>query len=214
VQGLEALGNIASVPVRNRPNLRQTHPETIRTTADRCIEVNIINDRGTSLRVIISNQDLSLQGFITQDNIYWFFQNSTFRVMQGSAANRELPFNRAYRTDLKTRGMPISFANLNTGVDHLAAYNGTPTMQTRQSLARMIFITSESLRFRSVSDISIRIINGEAEAVRWDSYSKSVSNWMKLSNRALRNGVIVPSDAQLAIGSINDVQIALRNPTS
>ncbi|MCL2566721.1 MAG: ribosome-inactivating family protein [Alphaproteobacteria bacterium] len=209
VKGLEALGNIISEPVINRANLRQARPSTIRTTVDRCVEVNIINNQGTELRVILSMQDLSLQGFITKDNIYWFFGNSFFRNMEGTSA-RELPFNRDYRADLKARGMPISLANLNTTVDHLSAFDGTPTMQTRQGLARVIFITSESLRFRSVSDISVRMLRGDVNEVRWDAYSKSISNWIKLSNRALRNGVAVPSNPQLAIGTINDVQIARR----
>ncbi|MDR2008396.1 MAG: ribosome-inactivating family protein [Alphaproteobacteria bacterium] len=213
VRGLEALGTVSSEPVRNRPNLRQTLPETIRTTGDRCFVVSIVNNSGNTLRVILSNEDLSLQGFITSNNTYWFFTNSFFRVMEGTTA-RELPFNRAYRDSLKASGMPINLANLNDAVDNLLAFDGTATMQTRQNLARMMFITSESLRYRSVSDISVRILNGEAGEVRWDTYSKSINNWLKLSERALRNGVVVSANPQLSIGSINDIQIARRNPAS
>ncbi|MDR0483969.1 MAG: ribosome-inactivating family protein [Alphaproteobacteria bacterium] len=209
VRGLENLGNMVSERVRNRQDLRQTLPQTIRTTATRCVQVNMVNNNGTTLGLIFSTSDLYLQGFITTNNMYFIFPESDIRVIPGTNT-RILEFGRNYRRDLKASGMPISYENINNAVNILANFEGRTSMEARQSLARVMFVTSEALRFRSVSDVSVRILANEAESIRWNDFSKSVNNWIKLSNRSLRHGVEVSTNLQDKIGTINDVQIARR----
>ncbi|MDR2008397.1 MAG: ribosome-inactivating family protein [Alphaproteobacteria bacterium] len=202
--GIENLRSVISVPVANREGLRQTLDNT------GCTQINIESNDGNMLRVVIANQHLYLQGFITPDNTFHHFSNASIRNVRGTTA-RNLGFSNSYNS-LSVSTIRLSNANINNAVDSLVGFKGAANTRTRQDIARIMFITSESLRFRSVQDISARVLTHNPQSIRWNDYSASIRNWRTLSSSAMNEGVVLPFNLAPALGTKDDVQIALRRP--
>jgi len=207
VKGLEALGNLLSVPVKGKNDLRQTLPQSTVKTKYPCTEVHIVNNNGKTLRAIFFNDDLNLQGTVV-NNVYYIFKDAKIRVIDGITKDHTTDTISAYET---SQGTILSYENINSAVDVILNARGEETMKINQSLIRIMFITKEALKFRSVSDISVRMLNKEVKSAAWKDYGKSINNWESLSDKALKNGVNPPRDLQKAIGTKDDVQIARRS---
>ncbi|MDR0483968.1 MAG: ribosome-inactivating family protein [Alphaproteobacteria bacterium] len=204
---IENLRSVISTPVQGISGLRQTL-DTESNIA--CTQVSIISDGGEILKVILSNRHLYVQGFITSDNIYYRFSNSSVSVITG-VTTKVLGFSNNYN-NLSVSSIRLSHANISSAIDSLAKFNGSARTRTRQDLVRIMFITSESLRFRSVNDISARVLTHSPQSIRWNDYTASITNWRRLSNLALNSGIVVPFNAAAALGTKDDIQIALRRP--
>ncbi|MDR2008394.1 MAG: hypothetical protein LBQ34_05425 [Alphaproteobacteria bacterium] len=205
VQGLEALGNKLSVPVKGKDNLRQTFPPSTLKTKDVCTEVHIVNNKGKTLRAVFANDDLTLQGLII-NNKYYYFKDAQIRDLNGGS-NQMVDLETAYET---AQGRPISYDNMNDSVEVMLKASGEITMPIRRSLILIMFITTEALKFRSVSEVSVKILAKEKKNATWSDYSASIMNWETLSAAALKNGVILPENLVKAIGTKDDIQIAKR----
>jgi hypothetical protein len=206
VKGLEALGNRLSVPVKGKDNLRQTLPYSTITTRFPCTEVHIVNNNGKTLRAIFNNDDLRLQGTIV-NNVYYIFKDAKIRVIDGITKDYTTNVVSTYET---SQGTILSYENINAAVDVILNARGEETMRINQSLIRIMFITTEALKFRSVSDVSVKLLNKEKTSVSWSDFSASINDWESLSGKALKQGVIPPQNLAKAIGTKNDVQVAKR----
>ncbi|MCL2566722.1 MAG: ribosome-inactivating family protein [Alphaproteobacteria bacterium] len=208
--GIESLISAVSEPVANRKGLRQTLDTPQQTKIPKCTQVSIVSNSGNTLKVVLSNQHLFLQGFITLNNIFYHFSNASIRTVKGTTA-KNLGFSNNYN-NLAVSSIRLSYVNINRAVDNLAGFNGKAITRIRQDVARVMFITSESVRFRSINDISSRILTHNPQSIRWNDYSPSIRNWRTLSSLALAEGVVIPLNVATALGTKNDVQIALRRP--
>ncbi|MDR0483970.1 MAG: ribosome-inactivating family protein [Alphaproteobacteria bacterium] len=207
VKGLEALGTALSEPVIGKKNLRQTLSIPARKTGMNCTGIRIVNNNGKSVRAVFLNDDMSLQGLIINDR-YYHFKDAKIRVLDKISHSYVADLKGKYET---AQGISISYETINSAVDTLNDAHGEVNMKIRQSLARIMFVTTEALRFRSISDVSVKMLNKEhKDKVLWKDYALSIKNWESLSEKALKEGIVVPKDLQSAIGTKNDVQIAKR----
>ncbi|MDR2008395.1 MAG: ribosome-inactivating family protein [Alphaproteobacteria bacterium] len=201
-QNMMLLTNIVSTESPTQDNLRQTLP----MNTNPCIAVDIKNTAGDSLRIIITH-DLLFQGFITKSNQYYFFSNADIKAVDGTETNTNLRFSNRNNA-LGTKGLELSANNINTAITNLSNFDGNSTRALKQDMARVRFISVESLKFHSVNDMVITLLHNQNQTIRWDNYNTSINNWARLSNKARNNGVILAENAQDSIGTKNDIRVA------
>lgn len=151
-----------------------------------------------------------MQGFINQDGTkYCYFSDSDIKEIT-VLNNISLGFDSNYSNLLETDGTTLNYSNVNGAIAGLSAYNVTSGATTKADLVRIIFITSEAIRFRSVNKDSESILQF-GSAISWNTYKPSLNNWWPLSTDALRNSV--GSNPTANIGMTEDVQVAQTKET-
>jgi len=202
-QAMDNLVNKLSVESNSQANLRQTLP----MDTNPCVVVSLKNHAGDSLRIVLTH-DLLFHGFITKDNHYFYFSNAKVLSVDGAESNTNLRFSNSNNA-LGTGSLELSADSISKAITNISVFNGNSNRELKQDMARIMFVSTEAIKFRSINNIVIAMLNDKNQTVMWNNYNRSINNWIGLSNKAKVNGIIVASNPQDGIGTKNDIRVAM-----
>ncbi|MDR0484206.1 MAG: ribosome-inactivating family protein [Alphaproteobacteria bacterium] len=113
------------------------------------------------------------------------------------------------------RDLVLNTTNTRGAISNLSRYTGgTINSAFTDNLVRVIFITSESLRFRTAFYASLTLANNREipnPQNNWQTFRPSLNNWGSLSNIACLQDTIQnpPSPPYPLIGEKDDIRISL-----
>lgn len=159
-------------------NLRETlyKPSSIYASID------VVDEHNITATVIMRINDLAMQGFVTQ-NIYYYFSNATIKMVTGVKKARVLPFSSDY-AELHAMKAEMDIETIDESIIYLAEYQGKPDLSTQLSLVKVMYITTEAMRFKTIYSLIAEDILQEFATVSWQDTSNILNNWQKLSAQA------------------------------
>ena len=153
------------------------------------ITIRLVNHDGLFIDVVILTYNLFMQGFISNEGIYYYFDDATVKSLGGVSSNQPLGYNSNYSGGLSgTDNTILSYSTFNNAIAFLSKYKNGVSMD-KSTLVIVIFIISESIRFSYVkSDVSFL---SYAESIpisyNWIGYKDILVNWESFSEIALNN---------------------------
>jgi len=159
-------------------NLRETlyKPNSIYASID------VVEEHNISATIIIRIADLAMQGFVTK-HIYYYFSNATVKMVTGANKTKRLPFSSNYQ-DLRAAEAEMDIETIDESIIYLASYQGKADLTTQLSLVRVMYITTEAMRFKTIYSLIAEDILQEFATISWQDTSKIINDWQKLSAQA------------------------------
>ena len=150
-----------------------------------------MNIYGDTLLLVLNLKNLYLQGFISSQNIYYYFTDSDFRRITGVTANNSLNIGGNYSGSSNldaSNDIQLSWGSFHNAVVSLASYRGGVVGPLEKSnLVRVIFLSSESFRFKNIRDVVISTFSFSEELEDWGVYKPTLNNWSLYSDYALHD---------------------------
>lgn len=156
-------------------DLRETlyRPNSIYAT------IEVINEQDIHAIVVLRINDLSVQGFIA-NNTYYYFPNATVKRVTGTKIAKVLPFSSDYQ-ELHGFEATLNTTKIDEAIIYLANFKGQADHNTKLSLVRIMYITTESLRFKTIAVIVEEDILQQFLTIPWRETSKILNSWDNLS---------------------------------
>jgi hypothetical protein len=174
----------------NYPGLKKIKSKT-ETLSPYDVVFSATSDGDFPLTLIIRKSDLFLQGFISKQNKYYYFTNSTIKSFLGKTAV-SLGFDSNYSSGLAygaKDNLIVSFSSIDNAIKYLYNYEParTPGGIDKTTLVLMILAVCEATRFKHLSNRIGNILDFMEPETKWGAYKNDLLNWGTYSNRALAN---------------------------
>lgn len=78
----------------------------------------------------------------------------------------------------------MDIETIDESIIYLAEYQGKPDLSTQLSLVKVMYITTEAMRFKTIYSLIAEDILQEFATVSWQDTSNILNNWQKLSAQA------------------------------
>lgn len=180
VQYASSLNNIVSHLSHkvHGANLR----ETLYTPSSIYASIDVVDEHNITATIIMRVDDLAMQGFVAK-HIYYYFSNATVKMVTGAKKTKRLPFSSNY-TSLHANEAEMDIETIDESIIYLAEYQGKPELNTKLSLVRVMYVTTEAMRFKTIYSLIAEDIFQEFATISWQDTSKIVNDWQNLSVQA------------------------------
>ncbi|WP_342224453.1 ribosome-inactivating family protein [Spiroplasma endosymbiont of Asaphidion curtum] len=162
--------------------------------------ISVFIDDETTINLLFSADNLYLQGF-SYGTTFYYFSDSTITSIDGQTSSN-LQFNGNYNNLLPSSNPQITWENIldsfrvldNYGQGRLSPNNPENKIKLlKAALFRIILVTAEALRFRSIYNLIITNIITNNQPIYWDPESyinqinihSTVTNWQSVSNNII-----------------------------
>ncbi|WP_342224629.1 ankyrin repeat domain-containing protein [Spiroplasma endosymbiont of Asaphidion curtum] len=167
------------------------------------------NSSQQSIKLVINLKDFYVQGFVNKDNKYFYFKDSQVKEIKKQDLNIQESINLGYNSNychLNNDNFVISYSNIDDSISALSKHNIKDNNKIKQHLVRLVFITSEAMRFqcdektleifaeiRNVDELKNDLknilkvvqdtIDGKNEEINWGDYKDQLNKWDKYSKQ-------------------------------
>ncbi|MDR0484205.1 MAG: ribosome-inactivating family protein [Alphaproteobacteria bacterium] len=190
-----------------------------------CVVVDLriaANNKVDHIKLVIRKYDLALQGFVARNNTYYFFSDSNITNVNniGVLSRQPLTISKeaAYSHLVGEKFLKLNTETTKNAVSTLSKYTGGSVNSVfTDNLVRVIFVTSEAFKFRSVFYTASRLAYNPQNQALPDNLQKfkpSLQNWSKLSNEACKQDISTKALPLTVIGNKNDIRTALTTGNS
>lgn len=190
--GIDELRSVLGMAtsLSNYPGLRKIKSKTD-TTTPFDIVFSTTSDGDFPLTLILRKSDLFLQGFVSKQNRYYYFTNSSIKALNGKLSI-SLGFDSNYSAGLSygaKDNLIISFSSIDNAIKYLYNYDPskTPGGIDKTTLVLMILATAEATRFKHVSDKIHKILDFFEPETKWGIFKDDLLKWSDYSKKALAN---------------------------
>ncbi|WP_342253662.1 ribosome-inactivating family protein [Spiroplasma endosymbiont of Zeiraphera isertana] len=173
--------DIFIIPIRlnDSPSYSQTI-DKFTCVANPWIRGQYENTSNNDLRLVFRARDFYLQGFIANNNYYYFSDSTT--IQYGTTNSINLGYSSNYNVLAGNDIDTISWENIYNSFNTLQNYNRRHGHDSiRQDLVRVILATAESMRFYGISK-KINEIYTNSQTISWQSLTSLTQNWLNISN--------------------------------
>jgi len=156
------------------------------------VTLNVLSSKYTIIKLkydtqgvdlVIRNNDLYLLGFITRNNKYYYFNDANITRLQGTTPSK-LPYNGSYASLTGSSIDKFDYQNLISYIGDLANCRGQNLNALKKILSKTIFVTSEALRFKPISEAIAQGIK-DSKDINAPIFMDDIKNWNTLSKKAI-----------------------------
>jgi len=151
--------------------------------------MNLIYDDKKQIKLIISKKDISVQGFISGENVYYYFDNSYVKKINISKKYVKLKASNSV-FDLKMLSQTMQFDKIPKSIDILLKYQSSNNFMDKiakffkgeksdikDSLAVLLFVTEYSLKFHNILNSSIGLLTHKNRKEKIIDFEFYIKNW-------------------------------------
>ena len=151
--------------------------------------MNLIYDDKKQIKLIISKKDISVQGFISGENVYYYFDNSYVKKINISKKYVKLKASNSV-FDLKMISQTMQFDKIPQSIDILLKYKTSNNFidkiakfftgeksDIKDSLAALLFATEYSLKFHNILNSSIGLLTHKNRKEKIIDFEFYIKNW-------------------------------------
>ncbi len=151
--------------------------------------MNLIYDDKKQIKLIISKKDISVQGFISGENVYYYFDNSYVKKINISKKYVKLKASNSV-FDLKMISQTMQFDRIPKSIDMLLKYQSSNNFidkiakffkgeksDIKDSLAVLLFVTEYSLKFHNILNSSIGLLTHKNRKEKIIDFEFYIKNW-------------------------------------